>query len=315
MTSIVTALLAALVLAILSGKLFIPFLVKLKVGQSIREVGPSWHMKKAGTPTMGGIIFMFAALVAILITGFDFEKYAVFTCGLLFGLVGFVDDYIKVVKKRNLGLSALQKFSAQFLIALCFVLFMYATSRVDTFISVPFLLNEMNLSYFYMPFAVFVILAVVNSVNLTDGLDGLAATVTAIVAAFFAFFAYKHGFDGICVALAAVVGGLLGFLVYNRYPAKVFMGDTGSLFLGGILAASVVIMGVELAFVIAGFIFFLETLSVVLQVLCYKLTGKRIFKMAPIHHHFEKCGWNEVKIVTVFSLVTIILCLIAWMVC
>lgn len=135
------------------------------------------------------------------------------------------------------------------------------------------------------------------------------------MAAFFAFFAYKHGFDGICVALAAVVGGLLGFLVYNRYPAKVFMGDTGSLFLGGILAAAVVIMGVELAFVIAGFIFFLETLSVVLQVLCYKLTGKRIFKMAPIHHHFEKCGWNEVKIVTVFSLVTIILCLIAWMVC
>lgn len=172
MTSIVTALLAALVLAILSGKLFIPFLVKLKVGQSIREVGPSWHMKKAGTPTMGGIIFMFAALVAILVTGFDFEKYAVFTCGLLFGLVGFVDDYIKVVKKRNLGLSALQKFSAQFLIALCFVLFMYATSRVDTFISVPFMLNEINLSYFYMPFAVFVILAVVNSVNLTDGLDG-----------------------------------------------------------------------------------------------------------------------------------------------
>ncbi len=312
----------AFVVAAVSGLFLIPFLHRLKFGQEIREEGPAWHQKKSGTPTMGGFIFIAAVLIAAAVGVFitDLNEYAEDTLSLIamigvtlgFGAVGFLDDYIKVILKRNLGLRAGQKFSLQFLVSLIFAVWIVASGLVSTEIIIPFTSIEVELGYIiYIPFIIMVMLAGVNSVNLTDGLDGLAGFVTLFVAIFYLAVSNINGITTVAVFAATLIGGILGFLIYNKYPAKVFMGDTGSLFLGGAISAMAIFMKNPLVLLIVGFVYVAEALSVIIQVAYFKKFGKRIFKMSPIHHHFEMCGWSEVKVVTVFSLVTIALCVIS----
>lgn len=302
------ALLIALVISLLTGTSIIARLKKASFGQQIREEGPAWHKKKSGTPTMGAFIFMSglipaAVIISLLSGAWDSTGTVVLLTALLFGAIGFCDDYIKVIKKRNLGLTAGKKFISQAIISVAFAILLYMEN--GGIINV--LGRNLDLSFFVIVFNVFVMLATVNAVNLTDGIDGLAGSAAVCSMAFFAFAAYKLGFDMLLIVLMAVIGGVLGFLFYNKYPAKVFMGDTGSLFLGGVIGASACAMGIQLALILSGLVFLTETLSVIIQVTYFKLTGgKRIFLMTPIHHHFEKKGWSEVKIVTVATAVTAI---------
>lgn len=331
----VLPLIIAFAVAAILGPSFIKWLHQLKYGQEIREEGPKWHQKKSGTPTMGGIIFMAGIVVSTVATvivsalgpeteGFDVWSYIGLTiASLAFGAIGFIDDYIKVVKKRNLGLTALQKFLAQLIVAVLYVVIMYLKGSLSPMVEIPFIHYELVMPiWIYVPFILFVIVGVVNAVNLTDGLDGLASSVTIVVALFFmavSLLGETVMYD-VSAFSAAVVGGLAAFLIYNKYPAKVFMGDTGSLFLG----ASVVFMAINTGKIIylipAGFVYFMETLSVIIQTSYFKYTkrkygeGRRVFKMTPIHHHFEMCGWKETKIVRVFTLVTLLLCIIAYVI-
>ena len=330
MSGLCAALAAAIAFAVtaLAGKWMIPFLHRLKFGQTIKEVGPTWHKNKQGTPTMGGIMFIIGIFCAIIIAvpvyystisytaveglsaiwgESDLQKTRVFgglAMALAYGAVGFLDDYIKVVKKRNLGLTPSQKMLLMFLIGACYLFSLYlAGERGETWI--PFV-GTVNLGWAYWPLALFVILGTVNSVNLTDGIDGLASSVTMFAAVFFMISASVLSYCGLSILAAAVAGGCVGFLVYNFHPAKVFMGDTGSLFLGGMVAAMGFGIGSPILILPIGFIYFMEAMSDIIQIGYFKLThGKRVFKMAPIHHHFEMCGWSEVKICTVFSLITI----------
>ena len=311
MKLLITAVTGLIIAAVL-GYVMVPLLHRLKFGQSIREEGPKWHQKKSGTPTMGGVIFILASLAATFAVTRSLDAFLIVGCALLFGLIGFADDYIKVVKKRNLGLTAKQKFLAQLLVAVAFVLLLMYKG-LNSEILIPFAGKLSNFGIWYMPFAVFVIVGTVNSVNLTDGLDGLASFITLAVSAFFVIIAKKMGYEGAAVACAALAGGLIGFLIYNIYPAKVFMGDMGSLFLGGFISAFAVRYGLELVLIICGGVFVMETLSVIMQVTSFKLTGKRIFKMSPLHHHFEMCGFKETKIVALFTFVTVILCAVAYL--
>ena len=300
-------------IAALLGPVLIPVLHKLKFGQEIREIGPSWHKKKSGTPTMGGFIFIISAIVTTLVFVRSTEVVLVLLFSLIFGLIGFIDDFIKVILKRNLGLTEKQKSLLQILAALVFVFVSLQYGFADTSISIPFVNATISLPYYiYIPFALFVIVGATNSVNLTDGVDGLASFVTVVVCAFFALCSYKMGrmdIAGFCVINMAAI---LGFLIYNIHPAKVFMGDTGSLYLGGVVCFTSIILKLPLILIIAGGVYVLETLSVIIQVTSFKLTGKRVFKMSPIHHHFEMCGWSEKKIVTVATLATVILCMISY---
>ena len=300
-------------IAALLGPVLIPVLHKLKFGQEIREIGPSWHKKKSGTPTMGGFIFIISAIVTTLIFVRSTEVLLILLFSLIFGLIGFIDDFIKVILKRNLGLTEKQKSLLQILAALVFVFVTLQYGFADTSISIPFVNTTISLPYYiYIPFALFVIVGATNSVNLTDGVDGLASCVTVVVCAFFALCSYKMGrvdITGFCVINMAAI---LGFLIYNIHPAKVFMGDTGSLYLGGVVCFTSIILKLPLILIIAGGVYVLETLSVIIQVTSFKLTGKRVFKMSPIHHHFEMCGWSEKKIVTVATLATAILCMISY---
>lgn len=316
-------LLCAFAVTALIGPAFIPWLHRLKFGQEIREEGPKWHQKKSGTPTMGGIMFALgitaavgvAALISALssgMTGGTKKALLLLATSVCFGAVGFIDDFIKVVKKRNLGLRALPKFLLQMLFAAVYLLVLELLGELKCEVNVPFTSFVINMPvWIYVIFALVVVTGTVNAVNLTDGLDGLASSVTAVVALFFALCGFAKGDEGVFTFGVAVVGGLLGFLIYNKYPAKVFMGDTGSLFLGGAIVSMAIALQMHLFLIIAGFIYFAEALSVILQVASFKLTGKRIFKMSPIHHHFEMCGWSEKKIVAVFTAVTIVLCIIA----
>ncbi len=307
---IAVSLLTAFVITALTVPLLIPFLRRLKFGQTILEDGPKWHAKKQGTPTMGGLAFILAIAAAALVLSPAEETIFVVVVGVLFGAVGFVDDYIKVVKKRNKGFSASAKFLCQTVVSLGAALYMYIKPPVDgetLGVRVPFTDITLLLGALYIPFVMLVMLATVNSVNLTDGIDGLASSVSAVCALFFTAAAVLLGYGGVAAATAATVGALLGFLLYNFFPAKVFMGDTGSLFLGGILSAAAIRMGMELSLIIAGFVFLAEAASDIIQVAYFKKTGKRVFKMAPLHHHFELCGWKETKIVFVFTLVTLVL--------
>ncbi len=291
--------------------LLIPYLKKLKFGQSILEDGPTWHAGKQGTPNMGGLGMILGVVCATLIFVHSLKGIAVAACALLFGLIGFVDDFIKDIKKHNQGFTPVQKFAAQAAVSLAFALYIYfVEGRRSTL--VPFLGKQWNMGPVYIPFVVLVLLASSNSVNLTDGLDGLAASVTAVAAVFFTVACAIRGESDISAFMAAVVGAAVGFLIYNFHPAKIFMGDTGSLFLGGALGAAAVAAGLELFLVIGGFVFLFETLSVIIQVAYFKKTGKRIFKMTPIHHHFELSGWSEPKIVLVFSGVTLVLCVLCY---
>ena len=294
------------------GKFLIPFLRRLKYGQTILEEGPNWHKSKQGTPTMGGIMFIIgiviAAVAGVLLYavghgGMDSVSRFVFA-GLIFalmnGAIGFIDDYVKVVKKRNLGLTAKQKLALQFLAAALYLFIMYLC-KDDTAILVPFA-GYVDLGFFYYIIMAVVMVGIVNAVNLTDGIDGLDASITFFAALFMMLIANVIGFDANVIFSAAVAGGCLGFLVWNFHPAKCFMGDTGSLFLGGIVCAIAFAMDMHLLLLLLGLTYILEMFSVMLQVTYFKLThGKRIFKMSPIHHHFEMCGWSEMKIVCVFS--------------
>lgn len=312
---IVVPVLIAFAISAALGPIMIPFLRKVKAGQTVREEGPESHLKKTGTPTMGGIIILAAITVTSLIYMKDYPKILpILFATLGFGLIGFIDDYIKVVLKRSMGLSPWQKMLLQFIVTAVFAYYIVNVSGVSLAMKVPFI-NGMylDLGVLNIPFLFFVMIATVNGTNFTDGLDGLATSVTILVATFFTVVAVGTG-SGIEPITCATVGALLGFLLFNVHPASVFMGDTGSLALGGFVAATAYMMQMPLFIVIVGFIYLIEVVSVILQVSYFKLTGgKRIFKMAPIHHHFELCGWKETKVVAVFSIVTAILCLIALM--
>lgn len=311
----IVTILIGFVAAALLGPVFIPLLIKLKFGQSIREIGPKWHEKKSGTPTMGGVIFILSLVISVLILHkfMNPKAYLVLFCTLGFGAVGFLDDFIKVVLKRNLGLKAWQKLALQIIISVIFVFVGINNGLLSVSVNIPFTDFVWNMGWLYVPFAIFVLLAVVNGVNLTDGIDGLATSVTVVVMLFFAVItsAVPENF-GVCLLCFALTGGLLGFLIYNKNPAKVFMGDTGSLMLGGMAGALSLVTGNPFILILVGIIYFVETLSVMMQVTSFKLTGKRIFKMSPIHHHFEMCGWGERKIVLVFTLVTVAFCILAY---
>ena len=303
--------LIAFLVTVITGPLIIRWLVRLKFGQSILEIGPNWHKKKQGTPTMGGIMFILGIVVASVFCLRDSKAWIVLITSLCFGTIGFYDDYIKVVKKRNLGLTSKQKFCLQLVVAIGLVVAAQWLDGEGTAILLPFTDREVSLGWFYYPFILFVILGTENSVNLTDGIDGLAAGVTTVVMLFFAGLAWQYTQEGVMSLCLCGAAGCMGFLVYNRHPAKVFMGDTGSLFLGGLVGACAVVLRQPLLLILVGFVYFAETLSVIVQVASYKLTKKRVFKMAPIHHHFEMCGWSEKKIVLAFCGITILLCAVA----
>ncbi len=313
---IVRAIAISFIISLILGPIIIPMLKKFKIGQSIREDGPQSHLSKSGTPTMGGIIIFTSLIITVFTSGQriltrDVILLTVTTLG--FGLIGFLDDYIKIVKQRNLGLRAYQKFLAQVLLAVILAVYQSKTSAFETKIIIPFLKNQyLDLGAFYIPFIVFVVVGTVNSVNLTDGLDGLASGVSIIVLAFFSIVGMSWGMESLPITVfsSALAGACLGFLIFNAHPAKVFMGDTGSLGLGGAIAAIAILMKLPLILPLVGGIFIVETLSVIIQVASFKLTGKRVFLMAPLHHHFEHKGWKETKVVGVFWSVTVILCIV-----
>ncbi len=300
----------------------IPILKSHKVGQKILDIGPRWHKSKEGTPTMGGICFIMAILAVMagffIYYGIKGEANRLIPLALTLGLatfngmIGFVDDFAKLVKKQNEGLLAWQKFALQTVAAVAYVAVMKITGNIDTVLYIPYVGITLELSFVYYIFAVILVTGIVNSVNLTDGIDGLASSISLVIGMFLCAVAFSCGELSLGLASACLIGGTLGFLMYNFYPARVFMGDTGSLFLGGMVVGAAFMLKNPLIVLVFGLVFVLETLSVMLQVSCFKLTGKRIFKMSPIHHHFEKCGWSEVKIVSVFSLVTLLCCVLAW---
>ena len=296
--------------------ILIPFLRKLKFGQTEREEGPQSHLKKNGTPTMGGLVILASILLTSLIyIGKFTEILPVLFMTLGFGLIGFLDDYIKVVKKRSLGLTPLQKMALQFIVTGVFIYYYFKIAGLDTSIKIPFVSGDgfVMPTWLFIIFVFIVVLGTVNGVNFTDGLDGLASGVTVIVATFFTIAALSLN-PSMTPITGAVVGSLLGFLLFNTYPARVFMGDTGSLALGGFVSSIALMLLMPLFIVIIGLIYLVEVLSVILQVGYFKLThGKRIFKMAPIHHHFELCGYSETQVVAAFSIVTALLCLVGIM--
>ena len=306
-------------------RIIIPILKAHKLGQKILDIGPIWHQKtKEGTPTMGGVGFIIGMLGVLLIvtvvsairgTVGELAPLALtLALGVANGMIGFFDDYRKLVKKQNEGLKWYQKLSLQIIVAILYIVAMKLTGSISTELYIPFWGKTFDIGYFYYPFALVLIVGIVNSVNLTDGIDGLASSITVLVSAFYAVLAFWHRDRALELMSASTIGGALGFLVFNFYPAKVFMGDTGSLFFGGILVGASFMIDNPLLIVIAGFVFIIEALSDILQIAVFKLSGrkKRLFKMAPIHHHFEKCGWSEIKIVAVFSFVTVVFCALAW---
>ena len=306
---------AAFLLTVVLAPFGIPLLRRLKFGQSIREEGPQSHMAKAGTPTMGGIIFMISIIFTTVVCGLIFEIFTTQTIVLLlvfagFGIIGFLDDGIKVIFKRNLGLTSLQKLIGQIVIAIAAFLLL-RVGNFSTAITIPFTEVELNLGVLYVAFLIFWLVGFSNAVNLTDGLDGLVSGLAAIAFAAFGVIAMFNEQTDIAVFAFAVTGALLGFLVFNANPAKVFMGDTGSLALGGALAMISVLVKEELLLLLIGLVFVIETLSVILQVGSFKLRKKRIFKMSPIHHHFELSGWSQWKVVIVFWFTGLVVALIA----
>ncbi|MBQ8941859.1 MAG: phospho-N-acetylmuramoyl-pentapeptide-transferase [Firmicutes bacterium] len=309
------SLFIAFVINIILCPIIIPFLHRLKFGQPIREEGPQSHQKKSGTPTMGGVMILLAMFVsaAFFLKG-NTDAAAVAAITMLYGLIGFIDDYIKVVKKHNLGLRAWQKIVFQILVTAGFAWYILKYAQLGTQVYVPFMKGfQLDLGILYVPFLFFVMVGTVNAVNLTDGLDGLASGVTLLVAVFFLFAALMSG-SGLVPVCGAAAGALLGFLLFNSNPARVFMGDTGSLALGGFVASTAVLLKLPLMILIVGGVYLCEALSVILQVGYFKISGgKRIFKMAPIHHHFEMCGMSETKVVTLFYIVTALLCLVGYL--
>ncbi|MER2263083.1 MAG: phospho-N-acetylmuramoyl-pentapeptide-transferase [Psychrobacillus sp.] len=302
-TTLIT-LIASFLVSVILAPIIIPYLRRMKFGQSIREEGPESHQKKAGTPTMGGLIFLISIIVTTLAISFIFDKLTTQSIVLLlvligFGLIGFLDDFIKVVLKRNLGLTSVQKLIGQIIIAII-AFFLLKLGPFDTSISIPWTDITLSLGQFYVAFLIFWLVGFSNAVNLSDGLDGLVSGTASVSFATFGVLALIYEQTDIAIFAFSVAGALLGFLLFNKNPAQVFMGDTGSLALGGALAMVSILVQQEVLLLIVGIIFVIETLSVILQVISFKTTGKRIFKMSPIHHHFELSGWSERKVVTVF---------------
>lgn len=300
------------IFALILGPITIPILRRLKFGQNIRKEGPQSHLKKAGTPTMGGIIFILSTAIVMLIMRFKPSDEAMIAlyAFIAFGIIGFLDDILKIIKKDNEGLKSWQKMAL--LLIFSGAIAWYGYTYLGTTIILPFFNKEVPLGLLYIPFVIVYYAATTNAVNLTDGLDGLAATVTILVLTFLGVVSFIMKQESIAVFSFALAGGLLGFLRYNAYPARVFMGDTGSLALGGAIATIALVLELPLILIIIGGIYVIETISVILQVGSYKLRGKRLFKMAPIHHHFEQEGWRETKIVTVFAVITVLLCFIGF---
>ena len=317
MTRILVTALVGAVLSGLLGYILIPMLRALKVGQSIREVGPIWHNYKAGTPMMGGLMFIGASIIVLLCNlpfMKDFSVFYVLILSLCFGFVGFLDDFAKMKKKQNEGLTSIQKFMLQLAVSALFLYIMYRSGAMSTEMYIPFFHVSIPLHpIVYIFLSMFIMVGCDNAVNITDGVDGLSSSVTLPVMIFFTAAAIKQGKYDLALLPASLIGGLIAYLFYNWHPAKVFMGDTGSLFLGGVVCALAFALDMPLILIFVGFVYICETVSVILQVGYFKLThGKRLFKMAPIHHHFEKCGWKEEKIVIIFSAVSAVMCVIAW---
>ncbi len=314
---IIGSFLLTFIATYLLEKKFIPFLMRIKMGQTILEIGPRWHKSKEGTPTMGGLFFIGGMLLSVLVFGIplllkggDTKLLKVFVMMLLYGAVGFIDDFVKFVKKQNKGLTAGQKLIFQFAIA---ALFLYSMKdSLSTSLQLPFTDFRLELGVFYCVFAAIFLVLVVNSVNLTDGIDGLAGGTTLVVFTFFGVVAILANKAEMSLLFSSVVGGMIGFLIYNLYPARIFMGDTGSLFLGGAVAGAAFWLDMPLVILFVGFVYLWEALSVVLQVFSFKTTGKRIFRMAPFHHHLEMLGWKEPRIVSVSCLVTALLSALAY---
>ena len=306
---VVIPVLISFAISVVLGPVIIPFLRRLKMGQTERTEGVQSHLKKAGTPTMGGVIFLIATAITALFYVGDYPKIIpVLFLTLGFGIIGFLDDYLKVVLKRSDGLLPWQKFLLQVVLTAIFVFYIVKYTDISLTMRIPFWSGHfLNLGWLAVPVLFFAVIGTVNGVNFTDGLDGLASSVTLIVAV--VSIGMKSGIEPIT---GAVVGGLMGFLLFNVYPAKVFMGDTGSLALGGFVAGTAYVMQMPLFILIVGLIYLIEVLSVIIQVTYFKAThGKRIFKMAPIHHHFELCGWSETRVVAVFSVITAVMCMVA----
>lgn len=316
MNVIIYSVLVAFLISLLQGPIFIPILHKLKFGQNIRDEGPKSHQKKAGTPTMGGIIFIITAAITMIImrNQISSSKSAIFAfiCFTAFGAIGFLDDYLKIIHKKNEGLTAKQKASLQFVFSLLIAI--YAARYIGTDIYIPFVRITYQLGIVgYVLFIIFFMVVTTNGVNLTDGLDGLAASVTILVMTFFAMVSFAWHYNELAIFCGIIAGALLGFLRYNSFPAQIFMGDTGSLALGGAVAAVAILLKLPIIIIVVGGIYALEVISVVIQVAYFKATGKRFFKMAPIHHHFEQLGWHESKVVAIFSITTVILSLVAFL--
>lgn len=319
----ILSVLLSFAVTVLLSKKFIPVLISKKMNQPIYEIGPRWHKSKAGTPTMGGIFFIIAILLTMAVLSFFavskemlISLWITLAMATLFACVGLVDDYAKLIKKQNEGLKAYQKFLLQLIVASLYVGAMCSLGYMDTVIPIPFTEIKWDLGIAFYPLAVILIVGVDNSVNLTDGIDGLCASVTAVIGVFFALFGFtvaNLAFNDAVICFAgALCGGMIGFLVYNWNPARIFMGDTGSLFLGGMVTGLAFLCDNPILILIVGLIYIIETISVILQVGSYKLFKKRIFKMAPIHHHFEKCGWSERKIVFVAGAITAVLCAVMY---
>ena len=317
MTRILITALIGGILSGIFGHFLLPVLRAWKAGIKLRKIGPTWHNQKAGTPVMGGLMFIAAALVCLLLNlGFmkDYSVLYVYVMALAFGAIGMVDDFAKIKHDENLGLSALQKLLLQMAVSALFVYALYKNGSLSTSLYIPFVGCSIHVHpLVYVVFTMFVVVGCVNSVNLTDGIDGLSSSVTLPVMVFFTAAAIARGKMELALLPAALVGGLIAYLFYNWHPAKVFMGDTGSLFLGGVVCAMAIALDMPLILILVGFVYICETLSVILQVGYFKLThGKRLFKMSPIHHHFEMCGWNEEKIVLTFAGVSALMCILAW---
>ena len=299
------------------GHFLLPVLHALKAGASIREIGPTWHNNKTGTPIMGGLMFIFASILCLvgnLPSMTDYSVFFVLVLALCFGFIGFLDDFTKVRHHRNLGLTSMQKAMLQMAVSAVFLYTMYKAGAMDTHLYIPFWNKTFYLHpIVYIFFAMFVMVGCVNSVNLTDGVDGLSSSVTLPVMVFFTAASIALGKYDLALLPASLVGGLIAYLTYNWHPAKVFMGDTGSLFLGGVVCAMAFALEMPLILILVGFVYICETMSDILQITYFKLThGKRLFKMAPIHHHFEMCGCKEEKIVLSFAGVSAIMCILAW---
>ena len=313
--TVVMSVVISFAISVVLGPFVIPFLKKLKVGQTERDDGPRSHLKKSGTPTMGGILILISIVITSVIYMKDYPKIMpILFATLGFGLIGFLDDYIKVVLRRSMGLRAWQKMLGQILVTGIFAYYLTHHTDVSFAMKIPFAAGKyLDFGMFNIPVLFFVVIATVNGANFTDGLDGLASSVTVMIATFFTTVAVGTA-SGIEPVTCAVVGALLGFLLFNVYPASVFMGDTGSLALGGFVAATAYMLQMPLFIPIVALIYAAEVISVIIQVSYFKISGgKRFFKMAPIHHHFELCGWSETRVVAVFSIVTALLCLVALM--